>query len=405
MAINETDHLQTCNNAFSERMSLSASQSLTISISLSLMSPTIIIINILLIMALLKTKQIKNDSQRFILILGISDFIVGALSVPLLLGVFNVHQSCAYEKVSLFVGHFNTRLTAYIIFLIGIDRYFNINPNMQSRSTLGKKIESKTGCKILIATVIVISTIQASIQIIDFENRSLPSNLSSGFDFIVYLTYFIIYIRLFMKIRKFTRSNSLHQGAGNTTEYRPRYIKNLVKTVLYLLVTVGLCYLPYVMVKFTIMYRKYQLKEPISQNLRFIHYLSFQPILANSFFNTVIILDRNSVLKQYILRRVFRWQGNNTAQEISTKRNSMLVKRESVLVNRDPILAKKDSILVKSNSAVSTVDKKDSVSTDAEQCRKTARVKFSFQKHSAVFTANEALAEVEESTLYKQIQS
>eukprot|EP00794_Sanderia_malayensis_P009261 gene9261-10239_t len=296
-----------CENAFSERFVLSSKQSMTIGILLSVLSPTTAITNIVLCLALVKTKQIKNHSQRFIIILGISDFCVGAISMPMLAVVFTVYRTervCAYEKVSLFFGHFNTRLTAYVIFLIGIDRYFNINPKLQSKSRLNRLVESETGYRVLITAVIVICAIQGSMTVIDFEDRRLPDNLSSVLDLGVYTTYLFIYTRLYFKVRRFSKSNSTHTAQQN--HIRPRYIKNLVKTVLYLLVSVGLCYSPYVVMRLVLMYKTYREKGEISPNLRFLHYLAFQPIIANSLFNAMIILNRNSVLKRFIVKTLLR---------------------------------------------------------------------------------------------------
>ncbi len=389
--MNDTIEDKYCYNAFTERLVLSFSQSITIGALLSILSPTIATINFILCLALIKTKQIKNHSQRFIMILGISDFCVGAVSVPLLAGVFTAYRStrsCLYEKVSLFFGHFNTRLTAYVIFLIGIDRYFNITPNIQSKSKFSKKIESKTGYKILIAFVIVICAIQGSITVIDFEERSLPNNLSSAFDSIVYLTYLLIYIRLYYKIRKFSRNNSLHAG-DNGNGARPRYIKNLVKTVLYLLVTVGLCYLPYVLVKFIIMYKMYRLNQTISRNWRFIHYLSFQPIIANSFFNTIIILNRNSVLKKYIMKNFLRYRPDLetvAVEESSLRRNSMAFTDRRIFAEgvTSQINGRKQSGLNDANN-------------QEKHGAKKSRVRFSFQNNNVVFAGEESnIPEVDE---------
>ena len=302
--MNESETEVYCFNALRDRVELSYLQSISITAFICCLSPAIVVVNVILCIALCKTKQFKKQSQRFVIILAISDFFVGCISVPMLVidfSVLHATRNCAYEKASLFVAHFNTRLTAYVIFLIGLDRYLNINPSLATKSKLNKGIESTTGFRTLTTLVILICAVQGSIPIIEFENRRLPDNISAGLDLFIYLTYLVIYLRLYWKIKLFTRSNSLHLNVSDSLGYRPRYIKNLVKTVLYLLLTVGFCYLPYVAVKFSIMYIKHKQGKELSRAWHYIHYWSFQPIIANSFFNTIIILNRNSVLKSYVI--------------------------------------------------------------------------------------------------------
>ena len=308
--MNATVTSQHCHTAFAERSVLSKAQTLTIAGLLCLLSPMTCIVNVLLCYALVKTKQMKQKSQRFIFILGISDLCVGTISIPLLVvtfSYFHIQPECWYERFSLFISHFNTRMTAYVVFMIGIDRYFNITTDLRSQNTFGKYIGSDIGHRVLLAIVTTTCAIQAAVAIIDFENRSLPNSISSAFDAIIYFTYLFLYIRLFYKIRKFSRNNSLHLTAAgdSSAAIRPKYVRNLIKTVIYLLLTVGFCYLPYVVVKFITTYVKYRLNKTVSQTLRFVHYLSFLPIVFNSFLNTVIILNRNSVLKKYLLAKIF----------------------------------------------------------------------------------------------------
>ena len=339
--MNQTQlELTSCKTAFLARVLLSETQALIITCLLSLSAPFITAINLLLCISLIKTKQAKRKSQRFILILGISDICVGAISAPVMAVTFSVfHKTriCWYEKLSLFLGHFNARLSAYVVFLIGLDRYFNIITDFRSESTLRKLTQSEMGHRAFFGIVLVATAAQGSLTVVEFENRSLPNSISSAIDAIIYLTYLFIYIRLYYKVRKFSKNNSLHLDpeGNNSRGYRPTYVRNLIKTVLYLLLSVGLCYLPYVIMKFTVTYIEYRLHKPVGQNLRFAHYLSFQPIIFNSFLNTVIILNRNSVLKKYVVSTISFWKKNQVGcQETAVGQRSASMLNEMTLETR-----------------------------------------------------------------------
>lgn len=294
-----------CQTSLSHRMVLSDEQSLTIASILIFISPIIAVTNLLLCYSMIKTKQVKILSQRFVLILGLSDIFVGILTCPslaLLFSLFRQKDICWYEKFALFLSHFNTRLSAYVVVLIGIDRYFNIKTEFTRMTYLSKLTKSGKGIGALLAVAMMISAAQSSLTIIDFENHTLPKGISSAVDAIIYFIYFFTYIRLFLRIQKFTKTNSIHIGSSGG---RPRYIRKLVKTVLFLILTVGLCYMPFVVMSFVVTYIKYNSKQPVSHTVRFLHYLTTILILLNSLFNTFVILYRNSVLKKYIMDNVF----------------------------------------------------------------------------------------------------
>ena len=312
--MNKSEGYANCQTSLTQRIILSEHHSLAVAYLLALLSPVIAIANFLLCFALIKTRQVKIVSQRFVFILGLSDFCVGSLACPLLAVLFSFlrqSQACLYEKLTLFYCHFNTRLTAYVVFLIGIDRYSNINTEFRTRTCLSKVTQSSQGLFILFFSVLTTSAVLSALTIIDFENRNLPKIASSSVDATIYFLYLFIYIRLYYKIRKFTRKNSIHIASGTA---RPRYIGNLIRTVLYLLLSVGICYLPYVIVSFIVTYTQQRLKQPVSQTVRFAQYMTIIPIVLNSLLNTIIILNRNRVLKRYILAKVLRIKSHNATQ-------------------------------------------------------------------------------------------
>ena len=303
--MNKSHEIIECQTSLSHRVVLSDEQSLSIAYILISISPIIAVTNLLLCYSLIKTGQVKILSQRFVLILGLTDFFVGILTCPslvLLFSLFRQKDICWYEKFALFLSHFNTRLSAYVVVLIGIDRYFNINTDFTKMTYLSKLTKSGKGIGALLAVAMGISAAQSSLTIIDFENHTLPKGISSAIDAMIYLIYFFIYIRLYLRIRKFTKTNSIHLGSRGG---KPRYISKLVKTVLFLILTVGLCYMPFVVMSFVVTYIKYNLKQPVSHSVRFLHYLTTMMIILNSLFNTFVILNRNSVLKRYIIKNVF----------------------------------------------------------------------------------------------------
>ena len=84
--------------------------------------------NFLVMLILTKTNQLSNYSMKFISLLSFTDFFTG-VSVQIFyipVNVFPLQYPCSINLISQFLGATFTRISAYIVGLIGIGRYFRV---------------------------------------------------------------------------------------------------------------------------------------------------------------------------------------------------------------------------------------------------------------------------------------
>ena len=84
-----------------------------------------VITNALVIYILIKTKQISNATWKLILVLSVSDTLLGIVAQPLFTIEF-YNANCLVATTCLFVSVFLTHMSGYTIAIIGIDRYIRI---------------------------------------------------------------------------------------------------------------------------------------------------------------------------------------------------------------------------------------------------------------------------------------
>ena len=84
-----------------------------------------VITNAFVIYILIKTKQISNVTCKLILVLSVSDMLLGVVAQPLFTIEF-YDTNCLVATACLFVSVFLTHVSGYTIAIIGIDRYIRI---------------------------------------------------------------------------------------------------------------------------------------------------------------------------------------------------------------------------------------------------------------------------------------
>ena len=94
----------------------------------------ILTINIVLIVSFFATKQsMKNTSNLLIVCLSISDCLIGAIVMPMLMMEslwFDSERFCSIIRLSLPLRHLFCGMSFAMMMLLAIDRYIHMNPNV-----------------------------------------------------------------------------------------------------------------------------------------------------------------------------------------------------------------------------------------------------------------------------------
>ena len=172
-------------------------QHLLLAVAYALLSVVTIASNLTLILSLQRTGQLNTISNKFILIMNISDLCLGIITFPTLMIIFTVKdrfQSCPFEKASTY----SVLLFAYFSFLmltcISLDRYLRITK--MNRYIL---YMNNLRMKIMILSSFALAN---AIAVISLVHPSFEQQIVSVFIGLSFMTFLIVvYVFLLRKLR------------------------------------------------------------------------------------------------------------------------------------------------------------------------------------------------------------
>ena len=281
-------------------------------ISLAIFAPITVLLNALLMASFIATKQVRlNTSNFLIMCLSLSDLLNGAVTMPLVASIlykFDLNKSCEIFNPVQATNGFFVAFSAILTVLIAIDRYLNMNPNVGERSSRCAKVFQRpniycivTG--IAIGLVIYSSTITYAIAM---------GVKSMAFGVLLFLCSLsvtlgicavaILYAKAYVRIRNFTDASPIYKERNGST-MRPQYVRNLYKSVLVLVVTTMLVYLPLSCANIAV-----TINALIgSKDLMVVHtFLHFAELLLyfNCIINSLVILWFNKTAKQWVQTKI-----------------------------------------------------------------------------------------------------
>ena len=139
-----------------------------------------LVLNILVINVILKTKQISNTATKLIFNLSIADIVHGLIGQPLFFANLFMDFSCVIQFTALFFLYLFGYVTVYTTGLIGIDRYVRIQYKTSYVSVLTSR-----RVHLLIFIVYCLAMLRASMNVIGFalQKVTLIRILGSVIDF------------------------------------------------------------------------------------------------------------------------------------------------------------------------------------------------------------------------------
>ena len=290
-----------CENPFAGRVALTSVQSSTFAILLGLLIPTTFMTNLLLIVSLIKTKQLTNALYYLVLILSISDCFAGLVTQPAVMILFTLYinqRTCDVEKFVAFLSLLNIHFSGSLVKLIAFERCAVLNPRQWRPQHLMQWLSSITGIAILSVIGLMVSFAISFTYIYDFKIMILVTIFSIDIIFIalIYVAYFHMYFTMSRIARvDVTRSNELSQ----VEKVRQKYLQNLATTVFLILAFMGFMTLPYPIMGAIYKYRRHSSGRP-STTFQFLVYLSFLIMCSNGTINALLFILRNSTIKTYI---------------------------------------------------------------------------------------------------------
>ena len=298
---NITQNRTECENPFAGRVALTSVQSSAFTILLGLLILTTFMTNLLLIVSLIKTKQLTNGLYYLVLILSISDCFAGLVTQPAVMILFTLYinqQTCDFEKFVAFLSLLNIHFSSSLVTLIAFERCAVLNPRQWRPQHLMRWLSSKTGIAILSVIGFMVSSAISFTYICDFKTMLLVIIFSIDMTFIaiIYVAYFYVYFTVSRFARvDVTRRNELSQ----VEKVRQKYLQKLATTVFLILAFMGFMTLPYPIMGYIYKYRRHSSGKP-STTFQFLVYLSFLTMCSNGTINALLFILRNGTIKTYI---------------------------------------------------------------------------------------------------------
>ena len=305
-----------CSETLYNRLSLTAAQNLLVFVLIIIIACLTVTINSVLAVALWKTKQMNNSTNIYIFLLSLSDCMLGSVAMPLAAGLYLTHASpkkCKLFDIARGFSSSNIHFSAYLIVLVAFDRYMNIRVDFTEDNGCFKRLKSKCGSIFLISLGFILSALAGGSTVIENELAiKIPTICISVTEMCGVITIYALYIRMYHKTSRHVKTNMVYQGKSyeeysdvkhsqEEIKYKhrntPRYMGELRKTILLILIAVAVCYLPLIV---TNAYIRGFAKGTVSYSVRLSFALSLAIAYFNSVLNACIILYRNSRLREYL---------------------------------------------------------------------------------------------------------
>ena len=287
-------------------------KNLIVAMQVTLM-PFTIFLNLILIISLIKTKQVNKKSNYLILMLNTSDLMQGAISLPLdviIIKYYPVERNCAIEIIHQIVDGLFVYLSTSTTLLIAIDRYVKIDPNLRNMNNPIRRVFSTT--KIWIPIGLTIGWVVLSLITVLMFAKFLPKYVSIvGLFFLnlhvfTTLMIFLMYFRFYFKIWKFTKHSTVHAETSVVSgdRSRPAYINQLGVTVFMILTTLLICCLPYSVVVTYLTVVKEMHILVLTQSQILVTVFTVAIFYLNTTLNAAIFLLRNKEIKTLVYKNL-----------------------------------------------------------------------------------------------------
>ena len=293
-------HISTCATSYAGKVYMSSGQIdflVTYDIITSILN---FILNSLVIAILYLTKQTGNPSLKLILLLSISDCCLAVIVQPLFAAMLLEYpstQNCVFEMVMQFLGIFFTHTSAYIIALIGFDRYARVK-----YLTRYSEVMKASRIKIAVIGMVSLSFLQGIIYVVGtlLEIFEKTKQVAVAIDFIIVLLVVMITIMAVRAVRQH-RKNVENQSMMEAVD------KTMTSLASKILLTIVIFYIVYVVIAFLHSSQAKNASAATRGWLEFALFLGYLLTYTNSLVNALIFLSFNNkaqnTLRDFVRRR------------------------------------------------------------------------------------------------------
>lgn len=278
----------------------------------ALLSVMTIASNTTLIYALHKTKQLNSISNKFILVMNISDLCLGVIGLPAQFCHHMLRQNLKNCALSKFISYWNLTfgfLSFMMLSCISIDRYFHVTK--LNRYNL---FMNSFRMKIMIILSVIVANIVAYTSLLQPSFIQQVISVAGGSFGLIFAMN--LYKFLLRRLRNHVESQVVTTTANDdSNEPQRTRSKQLsaIRTIQFLLVYLAITYIPYVIMSCWWTYWKFLMKIEPGFYVSVIYECSAILAFFNAFGNSWIIIYGNSKSRRFIVSSLFgRYQVENS---------------------------------------------------------------------------------------------
>ena len=312
-----------------------------------LVAVTNILFNAFLIYALFKTKQIRKLSSRLILYLSVSDCCVGALLQPIVVVIllqYKTETNCPVELLAQSIAFVFPQFSAVQIMIIALDRFLRMKFLHHHRKYMTRRrgtmmVVFNLSLSLTLAITSVIAGTHGQFYMFNVVLASIDSFVVMMIFVLYTFTYFSVHHHVsqarkreklrnqdikmsqISKLSKTSKMSSKSMSSVSSVSSKHRADSALAKTMLFILASLGLCYIPYLVLGVTWSYLQFEKGEVSRRSLAAFTWVSLILVYLNSTINAVIFATRNAKIMELFRSLAIRHKSLpdfNTTSELSS---------------------------------------------------------------------------------------
>ena len=271
-------------------------------------SPITVLLNLSLIISFIATKQVtQNTSNILIFVISLYDLVAGAFTLPLTASILlneDATDICVKSKILIMLNG-NGKSSFSLTILLALDRYLHMSPDIHNRPTrITMILKAPNIYVVVVAMFITANAISAVIAFVLYREYTISfyTTLSGTFSILLVILA-CLYIKGYLRIRKFVANNPVYNDSTRSARTTPDYIRKLYKTVLVILSLALIQHVPYCIISIIAALHHDPVK--LSSNAAFPYFFELAALsaYAGSFTNCVAILHFNNQAKKWIFSK------------------------------------------------------------------------------------------------------
>ena len=291
-----------------------------------LVAITNISLNAFLIYALSTTKQLRKLSSRLILYLSLSDCCVGAVLQPIVTVIllrYKNERNCSIELLAQFIALTFAQFSGVQIMIIAIDRFLRMKYLNQHRKYMTRRRAAlMVFCNGCLSIGFAVSSVVAGVHEQFYIFNVVLASIDSFIVVMIFVIYTFTYLSVHhhisqarkrekqrnneVKLSKMSKTSKISNSSVAASKPKARADSALAKTMVFILASLAICYVPYLVLGVTWTYLRFE-KATVSRKfmstLAALTWWSFILVHLNSSINALIFVTRNTKTMQ-LLRTV-----------------------------------------------------------------------------------------------------